>query len=117
MKASDTNQALAVLKKTGGRPVRIGEDALTEARIAMAAREGLYLETSAAAAVAAADSLRRDGTFRVTDRVVCVLTAGGLKDAPREGAQERTILHVPANLDGMLTTVREAEGLDLSEGM
>ncbi len=75
-----TYQALAALKTAGGAAEAVGEDReILEAQRRLAEAEGVYAEPSSAVAVAAAARLRARGIIRPRERVVCVLTATGLK--------------------------------------
>ncbi len=70
-------QAIAV-----GAP-QLGWDAeLLAAQSLLARTAGIYCEPSAAAAIAVAARLRREGRIRPTDLVVCVVTGHGLKQPP-----------------------------------
>jgi threonine synthase len=109
-----TFQTLSVVRSTNGRPVRIMEDELQAARREIAASEGLYVETAAAATVVASRRLRQEGLIHAGDSVVCLLTATGLKEAPSMGSSNNPVIDVPADLDEMLAIVHQARGMELS---
>ena len=71
-----------------GRLSRLGAKSL--ARTA-----GIYCEPSAAAPIAVAARLRREGRIRATDLVVCVVTGHGLKQ-PAGASDEAGPLHTVA---------------------
>jgi threonine synthase len=101
-----TFQTLDIVRRSGGAAVTIDNDDLLRWQRALAGEEGLYVETSSAAAVAAAAELRRQGRIGATDSVVALLTASGLKDAPMGfGAPP---LMVPGNMPQALQVLRSA---------
>jgi threonine synthase len=75
-----TYQGLIALRESGGAGSRITDEALLESQRWLAQDEGLFVEPSSATAVAAALQLRQQGKLAPDDRVVLVLTSGGLKD-------------------------------------
>jgi threonine synthase len=109
-----TFQSLTVLRKTGGVPVTTGEAEMAEARRRAARLEGVNLETAAAATLAAAETLRADGTIDSRETVVCLLTAGGLKEALTEDDLGNGVLSVTADMDHVLQTVAARRGKDLT---
>jgi threonine synthase len=75
-----TYQALAAVRDTNGRAVVVdGEEALAAQR-RLSSSEGLLVELSAALTVAAAQKLAAEGALTPDDRVVLLITSGGLKD-------------------------------------
>jgi threonine synthase len=101
-----TFQALDIVRRSGGAAVTIGNDDLLRWQRALAGEEGLYVETSSAAAVAAAAELRRQGRIGASDSVVALLTASGLKDAPMGSSAPP--LMVPGNIPQALQVLRSA---------
>ncbi|MBJ7599026.1 MAG: threonine synthase [Candidatus Nephthysia bennettiae] len=75
-----TYQALAALRATGGGAVAVGNDEALEGQRGLAKAEGLFVELSAALTLAAASRLASDGFLKAEDRVVLLITSGGLKD-------------------------------------
>jgi threonine synthase len=75
-----TFQALDVLRRSGGTAVAISNDEMLQWQRALASQEGLFVETSSAAAVAAVERLRGEERIGARDTVVALLTASGLKD-------------------------------------
>jgi threonine synthase len=75
-----TYQALQAVRATGGTAVVVPDEETRRWHTALREREGLFVEFSSAMPVAAAARLCRDGLLAPTDRVVVLLTSGGLKD-------------------------------------
>jgi threonine synthase len=75
-----TYQALAALRGTGGGAVVVDNEQALAAQRHLASAEGLFIEISSALTVAAARSLAAEGTLSADDRVVLLITSGGLKD-------------------------------------
>ena len=108
-----THQALAALRRSDGRALRVSEAAFAEARAGMARREGLFVEQSAAVGVAAAAMLAGDPAYRPGDRVVALLTAEGLKDRIDPAALETGIVDAADGLDPALEALARRGGPDL----
>jgi len=75
-------EVLGVLRGSGGGAVMVSEDAITRALFDLA-RMGVYVEPTAAQAVAALRQLLADGTITPDQTTVLVLTGTGLKATPR----------------------------------
>lgn len=108
-----TYQALSVLRQTGGVPIIISEEELLHAARLLSTREGLFVEPSAAAALSAAIRLKQRDMLKETDRVVCVLTAGGLKAPNFQKSVTGPSLAGCSNLDQVLSAVKIHAGADL----
>jgi threonine synthase len=102
-----TFQALDALRATGGRAVTVDDAAMLHWQDVLARREGLWVEPSSAAALAAVAALAAHGIIRRDDRVVALMTAGGVKDpGPGRGA----VPVVPRDLVAALAIMRDAFG-------
>ncbi len=75
-------EVLGVLRESGGGAVMVSEDAITTALFDLA-RIGVYVEPTAAQALAAFRHLLADGTITADQTTVLVLTGTGLKATPR----------------------------------
>lgn len=75
-----TAQALAAVRETNGCAVVVGNEEALAAQRLLSSSEGLLVELSAALTLAAATRLAADGTLAADDRVVLLVTSGGLKD-------------------------------------
>lgn len=94
-----TYQSLAAIRATNGQAVRVGEEALLRWHAELARTEGIYVETSSAAALAAVESLVQRGLIKPEESVVCLMTSGGVKDAVPVFGDDRPVPQVPPDLD------------------
>lgn len=78
-----TFQALRALRESRGRAIAVGNAGLIELQEQLAVREGIFAELAAVTPLAAIAELRRQGLVAASDRVVGIITAGGLKDLDR----------------------------------
>lgn len=108
-----TYQALFVLRKTAGVPVIVSEEELLRAARLLSSKEGLFVEPAAAAALSAAITLKHQGELKPTDRMVCVLTAGGLKAPNFQKPLAGAALTNFSSLDQVLSAVKLNAGADL----
>jgi len=77
-------RALRALVESEGRAVAVNDSDIANARLQLAEEEGLLAEMASASTIAAASKLRREGTIKSDDTVVCVITGNGLKDLDDE---------------------------------
>jgi threonine synthase len=127
-----TWQGLAALRDSKGAGVRLTDEGIFEAQRALAREEGLFVEPSSAAALAAVMQLAARKALDPGQTIVVVLTSGGLKDpgasrtwlppvielGPDSLRAERRLGglggHVGTpQLDQILVVLREAYGLAL----
>jgi threonine synthase len=92
-----TYQALAALRETGGHAVVVDNHEVLAAQRRLASSQGLFVEISSALTLAAAIKLAADGVLTPDDRVVLLITSGGLKDLG-VGREESEIPLVSPNL-------------------
>ncbi len=76
----DGDYTIAWIRRHRGRAVAVGDDDILAAVRSLAAKEGIFVEPSAAAPVAAIAALKASGWLRPDERVVAVTTGHGLKD-------------------------------------
>jgi len=107
-------QTVHVARQSGGAAVSVSDPEILDWHAALARREGMFVEPTAAATLAAIARLRTDGTMRAGDSVVCLMTAGGLKDPGPMERELGPIPVVPADLDRALDRVAQEYGADLS---
>jgi threonine synthase len=81
-------RGLLGVRDSDGMGAAVSEDEILGAYALLARREGLFVETSAAASVAAALQLGRAGQLTRSSTVVCISTASGMKDP---STAERTL--------------------------
>lgn len=72
-------RCLDAIRATGGTAARVTDAEILHAQSLLARTTGIFCEPSAAAALAAAITLRRAGLIAPRDLVVCVATGHGLK--------------------------------------
>ncbi len=77
---TSTYQALAALRASGGHAVAVSNEEAVDAQHRLSNAEGLFVELSAALTLAAARKLAAAGLLKPDDRVVLLITSGGLKD-------------------------------------
>jgi threonine synthase len=99
-------RALAAARETGGAVVAVDDDAVLDARAALAERAGLFVETSCATPLAAARDLAARGEVGPDEEVVLVATGTGyterdVGDAPTPDAEV-------VGLDGVADAMRAA---------
>jgi threonine synthase len=76
----DAVYALAALRESGGTAVSVTDAQALAAQRRLAAREGLFAEPSAAAALAGVERLVTAGTIRPDETVVAVVTGSGFRE-------------------------------------
>jgi threonine synthase len=103
-----TYQALDIVRRSGGAAVAVDDDTLMRWQQQVARTEGFYIEPSTAAAPAAVERLVAEGRIASGDRVVCLFTASGLKDAAATGVRQGELLTVPAGFDAAVWELRRA---------
>jgi threonine synthase len=111
--ARGTFQALHALRASDGRAVTVDDVSLLRWQDVLARREGLWIEPSSAAALAAIETLVAEGTIRPDDRVVAVATSGGLKDPRVTANRLGNVPVVPVDLDAALAIIDNAYGIRL----
>lgn len=75
-----TYQALRAIRESEGSAVAVGDEEALRAQRELREREGLLVELSAAMPLAAARRLVIAGELQADERVVLLITSGGLKD-------------------------------------
>src|SRR5512144_1976436 len=108
-----TYQGLTALRDSEGAGVPITDEGIFEAQRALASEEGLYAEPSAVVGLTAVMQEARAGRLDPDQRIVVVLTSGGLKDY---GASRAWLPDVPAagsDCASTLHTLEERYGLRL----
>lgn len=100
-----TYQSIAAIRETNGWAVTVSDDALLKWHGQLARTEGIYLETSSAASLAAVESLLQAGHVKPEESVVCLMTASGMKDAVSVFGDERPSPLVPPDLDEAIRVI------------
>jgi threonine synthase len=104
-----TYQALDIVRRSGGTALTIGDDAMMRWQQTLASGEGLFVEPSSAAGLAAVEQLARAGRIGAGETVVSLLTASGLKDPATTAESQKELLAVPANLDDAIAMLKTAK--------
>jgi threonine synthase len=76
----DASLALDLLRKSGGLGLGVDDEEVFEAQRLMLAREGIYCEPAAAAAVAGLNHAVQAEVVNREDNIVCIVTGHGFKD-------------------------------------
>jgi len=75
-----TFQALKAVRASGGASITVTDEEIMKVQLELAALEGLYVEPSSAASIAGVRKMREYGQLDSDEKIVCVVTSGGLKD-------------------------------------
>lgn len=78
----DGDYTLAWIRRHGGAAVAVSDEEILEAARVLVTREGIFVEPSAAAPIAAVRQLVASGWLGLDERVVAVVTGHELKDIP-----------------------------------
>jgi threonine synthase len=110
-----TYQGLAALRASGGAGEAITDEGIFEAQRRLGSDEGLFVEPSSAAALAAVLQLTARRALDPDQVVVLVLTSSGLKDPGASRAWLPPVPAAPADLHGLLRVLHESYGLELGD--
>jgi threonine synthase len=103
----DALGALKALRESDGLAISVGEDAIRDWHLRLAAEEGIFAEPSCAAAPAGVEKLLAEGRIRHGDSVVALITGSGLREPGALPAREPIQLAAtatPADLDRLVPT-------------
>jgi threonine synthase len=103
-----TYQALDIVRRSGGTALTIGDDEMMRWQQKLASGEGLFVEPSSAAGLAAVEQLALSARIGERDTVVSLLTASGLKDPATTAALQKDLLIVPTDFGEALTVLKSA---------
>ncbi len=101
-----TFQALDIMRKSGGTAVTIDNNDMLHWQDLLSRREGLFVEASTAAGIAAVEHLVSSGQLEPQHSVVSLLTASGLKDPATAELALDDMLTLPANLDDAIELLK-----------
>ena len=108
-----TYQGLTALKESEGLGVPITDEGIFEAQRALASEEGLYAEPSAVVGLTAVMQQARAGRLDPDQRIVIVLTSGGLKDYAASRAWLPEMPAAGSDFASTLTVLEQRYGLRL----
>lgn len=92
----DGTKALDALYATKGSAISVTDEEILEAQLELASQEGLFVETSSAATLAA---LKKCAEKLEGKKIVCILTGDGLKDFEHLLSSKKEIPLIDPNLD------------------
>ncbi|MFX1598745.1 MAG: threonine synthase [Promethearchaeota archaeon] len=72
-------QALKAIRESDGFAISVSDESIRKAEGLLAQSEGLFSELASAATISCVQKLVTDGAIDSTDKVVCLITASGLK--------------------------------------
>jgi threonine synthase len=75
------DHALAAVQESGGTAVGISDEAAYVMQRRLALEEGIWVEPAGAAPVAGLEKLLAEGKIQADERIVCVMSGAGFKDA------------------------------------
>lgn len=104
-----TYQALDIVRRSKGAALKISNEDMMYWQGSLASEEGLYVEPSSAAGLAAAEQLAKSGHLGVDETVVSLLTASGLKDPAATAKWQSELVTVPSNLEDAIAVLTAAE--------
>jgi len=103
-----TYQALDIVRRSGGTALTIGNDEMMRWQQTLASGEGLFVEASSAAGLAAVEQLAQAGRIGAQETVVSLLTASGLKDPATTASLQKDLLTVPADFNDAIAALKAA---------
>jgi threonine synthase len=104
-----TFQAVDIVRRSGGAAVTIGNDEMMRWQQRLADSEGLFVEPSSAAGLAAVEQLAQAGRIAPEETVVSLLTASGLKDPSTAASLQQDLLIVPADFNDAVEVLKAAK--------
>ncbi len=90
------DHALAAVRASGGTAVAVPDESIFQAQARLAREEGLWVEPASAAPLAALAALVERGAVGPGERVVCLLTGAGFKDAGLAAEAAEQVSWMPA---------------------
>jgi threonine synthase len=103
-----TYQAVNIVRNSNGATTTTGNDELLRWQDLLARRDGLFVEASTAAALAATEQLVKAGQIERDHRVVTLLTASGLKDPSTAAKIQGEMLALPGKIDDAIAVLKDA---------
>lgn len=112
-----TFQALDVIRRSGGLAITIPNEDTMRWQQALATMEGLYVEPSSAAGLAAIEQLVRTNSLRGDETVVSLLTAGGLKDPNATAQVQGELPTMPEDMTSVVAALKAAKIFPQTAGL
>ncbi len=104
------DHALAAVHESGGAAIRVRDADVLAMQARLALEEGIWVEPAGAAAITALPQLFAAGGIRADQRIVCILSGAGFKDAHLAEDRTATILEqatLPLELEAIATACLE----------
>lgn len=108
---SDGTYTLRLVRETGGAMTAVDDAEADEAVTQLAHREGLLIESGAAAGLVAVRALRGNGTVRAEETVVCMLTGNGVKTLSADVDSGPVVTDADEAVDRLRANTALAEGM------
>jgi threonine synthase len=98
------DHALAAVRESGGTVVGVADGEVFAMQKRLAIEEGIWVEPAGAASVSALSSLLEGGDIQPDERIVCILSGAGFKDATLAADEAQAVGeqgHVPFDVDAI----------------
>ncbi len=109
------HQGLVALRESHGSAVALHDDAALLRWQQRLGREGIYAEPSACMSLAALEKQVQQGEVGADERVVCVVTATGLKDPESSARVTPAVPVVAPDLDELAATLKQVYDFTLAQ--
>ena len=107
------DHALAAVTESGGTVAGVSDEAVFAMQKRIAAEEGIWIEPASAAPVAALEGLLARGEIQPDERIVCLLSGAGFKDAHLAEAEAQSIFErepAPFEVEAIVAGARASRG-------
>ena len=112
--ANSAYQCLHAIRDSDGVAQTASDDEIMELQLMLAQDEGIYTEASSALSLAAIRRLHHDGVIAAEDRVVAILTSGGLKDPEVTLPYLEPIPLIDPTEDALVATLRDRYAVEIA---
>ena len=104
-----TYQALDIIRKSGGTAITVGNEDLLRWQDLLSHQEGLFVEASTAAGLAAVEQIKQSGQMTAQHTVISLLTASGLKDPATIASIQPKMIALPAKFEDAVALLKARE--------
>ncbi len=108
-----TYQGLKALWESNGSSIVFSDEEVLAMQQKLAAEEGLYSELSSVSSLVGAYRLRQSGEIKQNERVVCLLTASGIKDNSKSRAHLRPVPVINVDIAELREALKDSYGFPL----
>ncbi|MEW5865283.1 MAG: threonine synthase [Bacillota bacterium] len=109
---NDGTYTLRTIRRSGGLALAVSDEEIMEAAVCVGKTEGLFVEPTAAAAIAGAKRLIDSSRIQKTQTMVCLVTGHGLKDTSAFSRCLPTIPTFAATEDGLREALSHLPGAE-----